>query len=675
MVPPVLRASPWILIALGLSFRLWATEHARFTGDESDYWARSRQLVEGTHIPAYGPPITGSEAHLPGPAYYFLMAIPQSLGASPRFGSAFVALLHAWAAWLLYRLARRAGGQRAGIVALIWVAFAPWDVLYADRIWGSCIVPVWGTLALYATYRSSEEGWWQGGLLFLCLVLPQLHLSFPVLWAACGVLWVLRPPKQLHLLSLGIGLALSVAAYGAPLAAELHQGFSNMQKIFQQGTGGASWEEAIGAPVKVAAYAVLYASSEIGYHFARGYWGGGFSEVSAYLTGPGLSEHFARLGVVLGSGVFLSVGLAVAAWGAALVDLVPRLRRADADPRNNSEARAWTWALLAGLAAGGLLMFLARKTFFPHYANVLMPVLLLPPTFVVSHALGSRWRWPAALALGASVVTMAWTTVRYYREVDALNGLGPTLAMVRTVLAEGTPAEIRFTHFNNRYAWTMVARHLHGRSHVHQPGAPDRWIVHNHQPFRGPLSDQDQRFGPILLEHRPRASERPEASSDARRHWSRFTVEVEAPDGTVRPCVKSTGEHLCRYGDQPWQRFGPDVLNMGGRPRTILFLHPVQGHIVRARYPLAPGIRKIQLRYGLSDEAVRSPNPVPVHIRLSDDGQPLGEARATNHPGFFAQTFTRTSTGASTLSLELQTENEGARIFGFDLEWVDPRDS
>ncbi|MCA9553223.1 MAG: hypothetical protein KC933_24515, partial [Myxococcales bacterium] len=83
MTRRTLAVALFLLLAAGV-FRLWATDHARFTGDEADYWSKSRRLATAQYFPAYGFEITGSAAHFPGPAAYFLIALPQLLSPSPR---------------------------------------------------------------------------------------------------------------------------------------------------------------------------------------------------------------------------------------------------------------------------------------------------------------------------------------------------------------------------------------------------------------------------------------------------------------------------------------------------------------------------------------------------------------------------------------------------------------
>lgn len=658
------------LLLVAAALRGWATDFARFTGDESDYWAKSRWVATGDFVPVYGPEITGTAAKLPGPAYYYLMAVPQALSASPRAGSYFVVGIHVLAGLMLFALGRRARGDRAGLLALALFAVAPWDVLYADRIWGSCVVPAWGALSLYAAVRARDSGVWQATLLFSLLVLPQLHLSVPVLWAACGAILLLRPPKKWHWGALAIGLVLTVLAYGPPLLAELRSDFANSRTILAKGGGAEPWDYATGNPLRVLGYMVLYGSSEIGYHFARGYWGGGFDNAAAYFSGAGWSRFFEQHGAALGAAGAVSILLSLVGWLVAAGDATKASLRALVQRRRDALDldRVLTVALLVGFVGGGLLLMLARKRFFPHYANILMPIALWP----IASGLDRLWAKaprPGRLALGAALAlslgAMVTNVVRYYRTVDGLNGLGPTLAMVEHVLEDGARARIDFTHFRNTYAWNMVARTRFGRDIP--AGREVRWRVVNHAPHTGEIPAGAKRFGPVLLQRTPPEGRVNLGGSRVRQEYRRFAVDVVWPDGRTRACGPFASGR-CAYGDEPWRHFGPETMTLGGQPRPLLFLHPVQGATVRAAYPVASEVRQGQLRYGLSDGAVGSNNRAPVKIRITEGDRVLATAEATNRPGLHALPFTRTATRAGAIRLEIETENEGARIFGFDLE-------
>ena len=660
------RYRPLVLLflVLGLAFRLWVVPSARLTGDESDHWFKARQVAVGDRRPVYGTEITGSAAHLPGPALYYLLAVPQTLGPSPYWGSGFVVLLHLLAAALLYRLVRLARGPRAGLIAAVLVAFAPWDVLYGDRIWASCVAPVWGAVALYAAVRARAQPAWLGPLVFLTLVLPQMHLSVPVLWAACATVLVLRGPTRWPRRPIVIGLALTALAYAPTLVAELGSAFENTRRILAHGGGAAPWAEALTSPLKVFGYAVLYATSEIGYHWARGYWGGGFSEADAYFTVDGLARWWRLHGPYLALGHAVSVGVAMTGWALAIRATARDVAAARARRSALEPSTTLTIAMLVGLAVGAVLLLATRKTYFPHYANILMPMLLAPVALGLDAGLtaAGRWRLAGWAAIGISVATMAAGTARYYRQVDALNGLGATMSMVDRIMAEPGPVRLRFAHFANAYAWHRVAEGIHGRRLPVDDRAPVTFVVNNRAPHRGPVPEGGTVHGAVLLTRRPAVGRPPAARVEV--DGRSITVEATHPDGSRRRCAGAP----CRYGDQPWQKLEPTVMTVAGRPRPLLFLHPVEGGVVRARIRVPPGVGGGSLRYALSDAAVRSANRAPVQITLHDGAaNRIGEASADNRAGLRTLRF---SIQRGPLVLELRTIDEGARVFGFDVRWT-----
>lgn len=660
-----------LLLALGGGIRLWASEHARFTGDESDYWAKSRRVATGQFLPIYGPEITGSAAKLPGPAYYYLMALPQAFSASPRAGTVFVIALHLLSGWLLFCMASAARSERAGLIALALFMLAPWDILYSDRIWGSCVVPAWGALALYATHRSRDSTSWQGALLFICAVLPQLHLSVPVLWLVCIVFLVLRPPKVIGWKALGIASGLTVLAYAPPLIAELTTGFANSQAILAKGGGTETLSYALYNPLRVLGYMVLYGSGEIGYHFARGYWGGGFDNVSAYLSSAGWSRFFISHGILIGGLGIVSIGLSLVGWtyslGGMFKELWLSLRARSRAPL--SLDRALTAALFVGFVGGGALLFVAKKRFFPHYANILMPIALWPLASALDRAFDRpRLRPVVGVAMLCSLAFMATSVVGYYSKIDSLNGLANTLSMVETVLNDKNERKVSFTHFNNIYAWNVVAELMHGQPLRSNQRAKVRWVVDNRAIFEGEVPQGAQLHGNVLLRRTPATGNGKVMGSPWVQSWTKFEVEVEAPSGRKTPCIRSNAsETFCKYGGEPWRRFGPEYMLVGGQPRPLLFMHPVQGSVVRATLPIPAGTREITLKWALTDTAHASPNKLPVQIRLLDGPTAIASTQTGPKVGLHPLTVTRSSTAAGTVSIEIRAEHEGARIFGFDL--------
>lgn len=485
------------LLAAGFFFRAWAVGHARFTGDESWFWATARNIATFQAAPIYGPSMTGSGANHPGPIFYYLMALPQRLGPSPWWGGLFVALLHVGSSALLGLLALRARGPRAGLVALALVAFAPWDVLYADRIWLSCVAPVWGAAILYAATRLDEPRM-QGALLFFAATCPQLHMSAPIVWAAALALaWGTPRPLRLAWRPLALGALLVLAAYALPLWNELTHQFVNTRAILSEGGGKEPLDVVLVTPLKVLGYAMLSATAEIGYHFETGYWRT-FKDGEAYFTARGVAAWWARHGALWASLTLLTVLVSMASWIYAALRLVAAVRARRSSARTTGAPAALglddrvTLALAVGLVAAMALMMAAKKPFFPHYTNLLMP-LLLWPVIIALDALLARAAAARELGLGRGVITrglvfltlglvtvaMASASARYYLEVDRRNGLDATAAMVETVMTGPTPVEVHFDGFYNRFAWEMLASTGYRRSLPLGAPAARRYYVRN----------------------------------------------------------------------------------------------------------------------------------------------------------------------------------------------------
>jgi hypothetical protein len=156
--------------------------------------------------------------------------------------------------------------------------------------------------------------------------------------------------------------------------------------------------------------------------------------------------------------------------------------------------------------------------------------------------------------------------------------------------------------------------------------------------------------------------------SRARDHWRSATVTALRTDGQIDPCVfRPESPDRCFYGPEPWHHFGPDHLEMKGVREPILFMHPIRDEIVRASLPLAPRTKKVILRYGMADASVASDNPTPIRISVKQGDGEIARAAATNIQGLHTLPITLTSTAP--VSVEIRCERDGARVFGFDLEF------
>jgi hypothetical protein len=671
MRSPSLKAA--LLIAAGALFRFWAMNHARFTGDESEFWALARRMARLEAFPAYGPAITGAEARHPGALFFYLIALAQTLGDSPRFGSALVVVLHAIAAWVLYVIARRARGERAGLIALLLVMLAPWDVLYADRIWLSNVAPVVGTIAIGSAILSSSSTKAQAILLASCLVLPQFHMSAPIAWCVCAVILLLRPPEKWSLRALGAGVLAAVIAYAPPLWLELTQGLPNTRRILAQAGGNESLANLARTPAKVFSSALIFGSSDISYHFARGYWFG-FDDIHRYWSIAGWSEVLGRDGWTITLLNGFSLLAALVAWICALSCALRRSRQALILGSRSAleDGDVLTLALLAGFSAATVLLVSAHKYYYPHYANMLMPVALWPLVKTADGACKRSWHKAMVLSvLGAIVVSMGASCVRYYRNVDALNGLAATLDESRWLLEAKWPFRLAWDGFNNEYALQNLSSVIHRRGLPLNGRSSLVYRVHNTAPFDGAASGGSMRFDRVLVERigGPKEAETGDLLLDAKADWKRAEVWSVTDRGRMdcadRP---ETSALSCTYGEQSWYHYGPDFIDVLGRAEPLLYIHPIAGGVVTWKLDLPQGARRGVLSYAMSDGSTRSDNRSPVELSLVQGRQILARASADNSAGLKTVPFALSSTAAKEIALELRTEKDGSRVIGFDVE-------
>jgi hypothetical protein len=332
-------------------------------------------------------------------------------------------------------------------------------------------------------------------------------MSAPIVWILCGTLLFFSPPMRVWRNAIAAGAGAAVLAYLPAIYWELTHGFENTIAILTKGGGSLDLVGLIAVPFRVFGYAVLYGTSEIGYHFQKGYWSP-FDESKLYGTLEGWRSWFELHGVVGGLAGVVSILVGFLAWGMAAVALKRRLRarkrmRSAGEVEPVDLGDRLTLGLVLGLLGGMALMMISRKPYFPHYTNLLMPIALWPIVSAIDSFLesaGKALRSTVYLLGLISVAAMASSSIRYYRTVDALNGLDSTVAMVDEVMKENTPIVLEFEGFQNGFAWQMLANVKHRRPLEVRHGAPVRYRVKNRTAHQGSVPAGASLFDVVLLE-------------------------------------------------------------------------------------------------------------------------------------------------------------------------------
>ncbi len=157
--------------------------------------------------------------------------------------------------------------------------------------------------------------------------------------------------------------------------------------------------------------------------------------------------------------------------------------------------------------------------------------------------------------------------------------------------------------------------------------------------------------------------ERPGLVWNGRAAWRAFSVERVKADGTTSGCPPKGS--ACQFGEHPWQKFGPERLDLDGERRPVLFMHPIAHEHIRATFPVHPRAQEIVFAYGLTDASVTSDNTDPVKVRVEQGGRTLSELEADNSYGLKEKVFSVTSTAPMTIDITVGFD--GARVFGFDV--------
>src|SRR5262245_2132130 len=297
-------------------------------------------LAHGVRFPTLGPVITSGAAQLPGPFSYWLAGFPQLFTRAPEAGNVFFELMGAAAVWMFWYALRCQFGGAAATFAALLLACSPWSALFADRVWNPNAFLVFEGLALLALVKLREhpDSAWAAVLPVACLVLPQLHMSAPVVWLALIPLaWgqVRRWNRRWLLL----GLVLAALLY-VPLAVhEIRTGLGNTRAFIAEmlgphkKTAGSNLAFLL-SPI----YMLRFLTLDVTYHELSGYWGG-LNEAAAWHAlwygSPARPFHPLRLLALIASGALLGLGVAATIRAA----VVARGKNPVADaPGQNSRA-------------------------------------------------------------------------------------------------------------------------------------------------------------------------------------------------------------------------------------------------------------------------------------------------------------------------------------------------
>jgi hypothetical protein len=464
------------LFVCALVIRLLLIKDARFTGDEAHFFQVAQNIAHGRSFPVLGPMLTGGSARHPGAAFFYLMSISQFLSRAPEMANALVAFLGAcgvvfvFLAWLPFF-----GGRAAWLSGLL-LAFSPWAVLFSDRIWNSNVFTFVVALALLCASKIREgkdPRWW---VVFfpVCAVMPQFHLSAPVVWAALLVL-VFAPLKKAPRAVLVLGILASACLYVPYLVHELRSGFANLNGFLGEMPTGA------GREAKAFLYAPLYVirflTLDVTYHQLTGYWGGLDETRALRMVAASLRRVPSSF-----SAFALWVSILGAASAAAMLLVGPR-----PDARSVEEAshlKAFALAAVVAVVADMAFLAVSGKKVFAHYVQPILPFVFVLYPAALARIRGSTRAWLGVFcAVAIFAAGGAQSVVGVNRTVDARHGIRVKRAVLDHLFAlraaenaaAGESISLSFSfHAGHHYSYSILAHHGLGRR-LHFDNNASRW--------------------------------------------------------------------------------------------------------------------------------------------------------------------------------------------------------
>jgi len=468
-------------------------------------------VAHGIRFPMLGPVITSGAAQLPGPFSYWLAAFPQLFTRAPEAGNVFFELLGAASVWMFWYALRCQFGGAAAAFAAALMACSPWSALFGDRVWNPNAFLVFEGLALLAIVKLRErpDSAWAAVLPIACLILPQLHMSAPVVWLALLPLaWGYAGRWNRRWFAVGCVLA---ALLYIPLAVhEARTGFANTHAFIVETLGphkktpGPSLSFLL-SPI----YMLRFLTLDVTYHELSGYWGG-LNEAAAWhalwFGSAARPFHPLRLLALVASGalVLLTAILAIRAGvgrrrapgsddapgasdagdapGPPASDETtgdPSLRPPSLRPPSLRPPSLRPFAIAAAVAvvADIGLLALTSKQVFAHYVTPTLPFVFL--LFAAGARAGLRRRRLRVTLLAlAAIVGLGGVeaTLAISRRIDGRNGLAVHRGVARRVIDDcaaagrppaACPARLDFGFVGMTYTYAIFTRVA--------LGAPVRW--------------------------------------------------------------------------------------------------------------------------------------------------------------------------------------------------------
>jgi 4-amino-4-deoxy-L-arabinose transferase-like glycosyltransferase len=460
------RTAIGLLILVAALIRLSLICTSRFTGDEAIFYQAAVHIRDGIAFPELGPAVTGGVARHPGPLFYYLMSLSQFFSRTPEAANAETAILGALSIGFLWDAVRRVLGTFPAFLAALLMTFSPWAILYADRIWNANVIIFLVAVAFWAAVRVYQKpgSRWIAMVIALSAIMPQFHLSVPVVWLALIALMLpnWRRLRELNWGFVALGVAIAVLGYAPYLHSELQSGFANLKALRAENLHLEGRRQFYKVPI----YAFRFFTLDTTYHELMGYWGG-LHELSAlkaaFVGSPVRPFSVFRL-IALVASIVLAVMIYLSAF------------------RERRFLGLFWRAFWIGICTNILLLAITPKAFYPHYLTPMLPFF-----FAISAGLAHQLEWDHRLRKWLVPVLCIFciggveASVSISRNLDQRNGLKTQRQVIRWILEDAA-----------REGWQPSARI---GLHLDFPGYLEGYSVLLEESYRSRLQVSDRAEG------------------------------------------------------------------------------------------------------------------------------------------------------------------------------------
>jgi len=195
------------ILAIGAYLRVGHPDLSWFMLDQARDATVALGIAQRRSFPLVGPEIAGGPAHLWGPLYFYLLAIPFAVSSNPAVAAAFLSALNLIAVYLTYRLGLTFFSREVGLIAAALFAVYPAAVMNGRGLWNLPPLPLITMLFFWSLYRLVVH---QRSIMVVPAMaalacLTQFHLSTVAFFVVLVLALLLyRPPLRPRHVVLGL---------------------------------------------------------------------------------------------------------------------------------------------------------------------------------------------------------------------------------------------------------------------------------------------------------------------------------------------------------------------------------------------------------------------------------------------------------------------------------------